>query len=170
MVVRRNRPYTSRQTVQQHHARQREMAAIIAAANQPLFHGLMRQAHSKAKTNTPELAVVNAHAAVEICTSSVFTDLLELKGVGGLADAILKEGKTTCPSNDNLRGALDSLTSSKITDLKCWASFKKSKKLRNDIVHLGKKCSEADAQNAILVAQELIDYLVAALAKAQQDD
>ena len=145
-----------------HQHRKRNVAAILAA-NRPLYRALLTQARRSLTSKTPQLAVILAHAAAEVCVESALTDLFGRKGVPELEKPVLSPFRSNDLNNGQLRELFNALTGQKIQAQTFWADFKTHAKLRHLIVHRGQDCAASDARRSVEAVRELVSYVTSAV-------
>jgi hypothetical protein len=108
---------------------------------------------------SPEMAVVLAHSAAELCTEAHITSLLDQRGVGNLTEPVLDIFNSYDICNDKLRAIYIALTGDKISEALFWHGVKESKKRRNAVVHRGKACTVDDAKATVKAMTDLVYHM-----------
>ena len=108
------------------------------------------------------VAVIVAHMACEIATERSISEALDAKGAQYLKDWVMDLRNGYNLNSDRVRGLYTALTGDDISQhiRSTWSEFKKSAKLRNDIVHRGRIATGAEAEASYKACNDLLEHLV----------
>jgi hypothetical protein len=105
------------------------------------------------------LAVVIAQMACEISVERAISKAFATKQVEYLEEAIGKLLPSRNITNDRVRKFYTALTDDEIQTQTFWPGLTELAKLRNDAVHIGKFCTEQEAEASLKTAGLLVEYL-----------
>jgi hypothetical protein len=109
------------------------------------------------------VAIVVAHTACEVAVERVISQSLAQSNISQIADPVDKLLNGYSLSNPKVRSLFDALTGKKVAVDKqnIWGKFCKSAIRRNRAVHAGEQPTRDEAEESLLVAREMVQYLVA---------
>jgi hypothetical protein len=105
------------------------------------------------------IAVVVAHMACEIATERLLSESFAAKGVQYLEEAVTQCFNGYNLNNERIRTFYTALAGDEVQKAPFWKEFKKSAKLRNDIIHGGAMAGKGDAEASYPAANELLTHL-----------
>jgi len=112
-----------------------------------------------------ELAVVAAQMACEIQTEIVISELFDRRGLSELGRIVRAPGALRGNNlrDDRVRQLYGELSGDDIASKSFWSDFVAHAKLRNAVVHSGRRVDPAEAEASVRVAAELTAHLAAVL-------
>jgi hypothetical protein len=114
------------------------------------------------------MAVVLAQAALEVCTEWAFTVLFALRGVEKLTKSVLDLFLSTNICNERVRKVYEGLSGDTLADHQFWTRLMSHKKLRNAVVHEGKKTSADEAADFVALVDEYIRHVETVVQNLQE--
>jgi HEPN domain-containing protein len=146
------------QIIAQSQSRRRKSVTRVLL-NRPIYKDLLSRAKKSIDSKSPQLSVIYAHAAMELCVESALSDLFKSSGVPNLEKPFSDLLRGFSLNNEKVRDVLNALTGRRIQDQDFWQEYREYKDLRNNIVHKGKKCSKEQASSIVGVANKVVSYV-----------
>ena len=133
------------------------------------FHrNLLAEAKTCLASDQPEMTVVLAQAAAELCTEWAITTLFSARRDDDLAEPILDLFQVKDICNDRVRAIYTALSKDQPQKAPFWPELKHHHTRRNSIVHRGTKCVAADAESSVLVVGLYIAHVEGAISQVQR--
>jgi hypothetical protein len=130
------------------------------------FQTLLSTAKGLNDNGHHEAAIVTAQTACEVCTAMVLTEILKIRDIDYLSDALAPTDGLLPNYNlsrKDVRRYYEAVTEDKIAedDNDRWTRFQKHVRRRNKVVHhAGESATKAEADASIRVVQEMIEHIL----------
>jgi hypothetical protein len=121
---------------------------------------LMREADSLLfHAKQPGLAIVVAHTACEVATQRAFARAFVHRGISDIEDAVDDLFASYNLASQKVQQFYTALTGDAVQREPWWSDFKDSSKRRNDIVHEGRKATDAEAATSLSVCDTFVTHI-----------
>ena len=132
------------------------------------FHrNLLAEARMRLDSNQPEMTVVLAQAAAELCTEWAITTLFLARRDDDLVEPILDLFQVKDICNSKVRAIYTALSKDQPQNAPFWSELKHHHARRNSIVHKGAKCGAADAESSVSAVGLYIAHVEGTISQRQ---
>jgi hypothetical protein len=107
----------------------------------------------------PGLAIVVAHTACEVATQRAFARASAHRRISDLEDAVDGLCASYNLANPKVQQFYSALTGDSVQKESWWKDFKDSSQLRNDIVHEGRRATDAEAAASLTVCDKFVTHV-----------
>ena len=125
----------------------------------PMSRNLLVQARQEIVGGNCQFAVVLAQAACELCSEDALIELMALKEIEYLSDAVLGISDTMSLANAKVRVFFTSLSGDDPSKARWWAAWKNARTLRHDVAHKGVPITPEQATLCVDAATAFIDHV-----------